>query len=201
MLQVNKNDLSQNKIISGYFERTKHMPYSEQLLYAFWKMHWPGILAYMDSTSRANAVEVRVPFADYRLVEYMFKVPYRHKLRWNSMNDWFQALFKSVPELSEKHDTSKYLMKKIFCPDLPDVIVKREKTAFPVPLEEWFTINKIKWIKTMLLSPNSKSRLVFDQKKLKAWIEDRESNKNDKEFGRKLYRLINLELWMRDYID
>ncbi len=161
---INRNDEYCNKAIQGFFNEVSGKSYKEKLLYVFWKMHWPGILAYMDSTSRATAVEVRVPFADYRLVEHMFKIPYRHKLRWNSIKDWFKALPKSVPQLSEKQDTSKYLMKKIFFPELPKTIVKREKIAFPVPLEEWFVVKKIDWIKKLLLSKNSKSKLVFDQK-------------------------------------
>jgi asparagine synthase (glutamine-hydrolysing) len=41
----------------------------------------PGLLHYCDAVSMAHAIEVRDPFLDYRLVEWLFRLPTEFKLR------------------------------------------------------------------------------------------------------------------------
>ena len=41
----------------------------------------PGLLHYGDAISMAHSIESRLPFMDYRLVEWMFRLPTAFKLR------------------------------------------------------------------------------------------------------------------------
>jgi asparagine synthase (glutamine-hydrolysing) len=71
-----------------------------------------GMLDRMDRTAYANSLEVRVPFCDYRLVEYVFNVPWSMKSR-DGRN---KALLR---------DASKGLV--------PESVNERPKSAFPSP--------------------------------------------------------------------
>jgi asparagine synthase (glutamine-hydrolysing) len=74
------------------------------------------ILLMTDRMSSANALEVRVPFLDHKLVEMMFTVPFSYKL----------------PGKDKKHMLKKYLMQH-----LPRDLVNRPKQGFGIPLQVW----------------------------------------------------------------
>lgn len=68
-----------------------------------------------DQFSMANALEVREPFFDYRLIEYVLQIPDKFK---------YSAMPKS-------------LLVDSLSPLLPDKIVHRKKMGFVVPYEQW----------------------------------------------------------------
>ncbi len=74
------------------------------------------LLVLTDRTSMANSLEVRVPFLDHKLVEFMFQVPSEFKIR---------GLQK------------KYILKQVFKDKLPKEILYRKKRGFSTPLSVW----------------------------------------------------------------
>lgn len=68
-----------------------------------------------DRMSMANSLEVRVPFADHRIFEYVYNLPARMKLGISSDN---------IP-------IEKYLLRKAFENELPKEVVYRKKSPFP----------------------------------------------------------------------
>jgi asparagine synthase (glutamine-hydrolysing) len=68
-----------------------------------------------DQFSMTHALEVREPFFDYRLIEYVLRIPDKIK----------------YPRYS------KSLLVEALAPRLPDEIVHRPKMGFVVPYEEW----------------------------------------------------------------
>jgi asparagine synthase (glutamine-hydrolysing) len=74
------------------------------------------ILLMTDRMSMANALEVRVPLLDHKLVELLFSVPFSYKL----------------PGLDKKFMLKSYLLKK-----LPRELVYRPKQGFGIPLQVW----------------------------------------------------------------
>lgn len=68
-----------------------------------------------DRTSMASSLEVRVPFADHRIFEYVYNLPARMKLGFNE----------------EGTPTEKYLLRKAFENELPNDVVYRKKSPFP----------------------------------------------------------------------
>ncbi|HVY60580.1 MAG TPA: asparagine synthase (glutamine-hydrolyzing), partial [Planctomycetota bacterium] len=74
-------------------------------------------LRYMDRMSMAHGLEVRAPFCDYKLVEYVTSLPARHRLR---------------------RTTSKYLLKRASRRWMPEAIARRKKVGFDSPIGEWF---------------------------------------------------------------
>lgn len=78
---------------------------------------WLGqaLLSKVDKISMANSLEVRTPFLDYRLVNYLFSVDSKLKVG----------------------NTNKYLLKKIASKYIPHEIIHRTKKGFNSPFNEW----------------------------------------------------------------
>jgi asparagine synthase (glutamine-hydrolysing) len=72
--------------------------------------------AKVDMMSMKNSLEVRVPFLDHRLVEYIFHLPGNLKLKGKKRK--FILL-----------ETFKYL--------LPPVVLKKPKWGFEMPISQW----------------------------------------------------------------
>lgn len=69
-----------------------------------------SLLERKDRMSMASGLEVRVPFADHRLIEYIYNVPWEFKYRDN---------------------TEKYLLRKAAQGILPDRVLYRKKSPYP----------------------------------------------------------------------
>jgi asparagine synthase (glutamine-hydrolysing) len=94
-----------------------HASLMNQALYLESRMRLPNLtLPLADTMSMANSVELRSPFMDHRLVEYVFSLPARFKMRG----------------LNEKH-----LLKRSFRNFLPPSICSRRKQPLAPP-GKWF---------------------------------------------------------------
>jgi len=198
MKAVADNDEHIKTMFRLKFIEARHRNFYDKISYVFETLHLPGLLLMMDSTAMAASVETRVPFVDHRLVQEMFNVPTRYKLRWKSIGHFLKALRKPADEISEVHDTTKFILKDLFKGEVPQEIIDREKMVFPVPLNDWFRNDFNKQMKKELLSKDSKIKMIFDQDKLKQWIEKKEKS-DDTRFGRKMWLILNLEFWLREY--
>ena len=77
----------------------------------------PTLLRYEDRNSMANSIESRLPFMDYRLVEWAIALP---------------------PHLKIRHGYGKYLLRKAMAPDLVSGIVEAKfKRGFDVGISSW----------------------------------------------------------------
>jgi asparagine synthase (glutamine-hydrolysing) len=86
--------------------------------YLDFKTYLPGdILTKVDRASMANSLEVRTPFLDYELVEWVSKLPSRVKL---------------------SRGEGKLVLKNALRPLLPESVLLRRKMGFAVPMDLWF---------------------------------------------------------------
>jgi asparagine synthase (glutamine-hydrolysing) len=74
------------------------------------------ILTKVDRASMMHSLEVRAPFLDIELVDFVRRIPWRYKLRGGQ---------------------TKYLLKKALEPLLPNDILYRSKKGFGVPIGSW----------------------------------------------------------------
>ena len=185
-------------IFKKYFERLGKSSYEKKISYVFIKLHLPGLLARLDNSSMFNAVEVRCPFLDYRLVNMVFNMPFKLKNPWRSKKDKKIAERKNCDEIAENYDVPKYLLKRIAEGRIPSEIIERKKQGFPLPLQKWFTEDFLEETEEILFSEESKIRMVMDIDNLKKWFENC-LKKNDKDFGQKLWMIVSLELWLREW--
>lgn len=110
----------------------------ENVFRFFHKYHVKGLLQRVDITTMYASVEARVPFLDHELIEFCYQyVPYDLKLRWNTEKDRELAQTQAAKSYSERLDKPKYLLRKYALELLPEIVVTRKKTGFPVPLNNW----------------------------------------------------------------
>ncbi len=103
-----------------------------------------GLLSKVDRVSMANSLEVRTPFLDYNLVNYMFSVQSELKVG----------------------NTNKYLLKKIASKYIPQEIIDRTKKGFNSPFNEWIQAEYKDEIIDLILRVNKQTNL-FNENYLK----------------------------------
>ena len=120
----------------------------------------------------ANSLEVRVPYLDHNIVEFMASVPPNWKYRLS---------------------TSKYLLKSLGKKYLPEKIVNRSKKGFGIPIANWFCTSLKDPLEEIVHNPNSFIHSVFEKKYTSALMKSHLARKND---NRKLlWTLFVLENW------
>ncbi len=145
-----------------------------QLLYLYNKLYLnEDILAKVDRASMGCSLEVRAPFLDYHVVEFVSRLPYSMKLNGSTL---------------------KYLLKKTFEDVLPTGIADSTKKDFNVPVAKWLK-GPLKEMAQDLLHPDKiKAEGFFNpQEVTKLWNEHL-VNKVDNR--KKLWTLLMFELWL-----
>lgn len=177
-------------LIIKEFEQNKN---DENVFRFFHKYHVKGLLQRVDTTTMLAGVEARVPFLDYKLVEFAYRnIPYDLKLKWRNIESIKQAVKLSAEDYSEQLDTPKYILKEIAKEYLPSEVIERKKVGFPVPLNNWFGLLE-KYAKEILndvfwLKKESVDELILESKK-------------NQRAGQIVWMFINIEIFRREYFD
>ena len=107
-----------NRLRSSYLEKiSDYQDFNDFLLTDVNLVLTNDMLTKVDMMSMANALEVRVPFLDHRVVEFAFSIP---------------------PEFKIDGSLRKRILKDSFRHMLPEEIFQRGKHGFEVPLLKWF---------------------------------------------------------------
>ena len=123
------------------------------------KTYLPGdICTKVDRASMAHALEVRSPFLDYELVEWLSSLP---------------------PNLKLHGREGKYVLKKAMEPHLPHDIMYRPKMGFAVPLGSWFRGPLRQHLREAVLGPRMLDSGYFDRRFLTTLVDDHQSGRND----------------------
>jgi asparagine synthase (glutamine-hydrolysing) len=135
-----------------------------------------SILVKVDRASMACSLEVRAPFLDYELVEFVMGLP---------------------AELKLKGFTSKYVLKKAMKPLLPKEVIERKKKGFGVPIAKWVK-GPLRELFEELLSPDRIRREGFlNPEYVTTLLQDHLMNKKDNR--KQLWTLLVWELWVSRY--
>jgi asparagine synthase (glutamine-hydrolysing) len=140
-----------------------------------------NLLHYGDAISMAHSLESRLPFMDYRLVEFAFTLPWQFKIH---------------------QEFGKYIHRKAMKGLVPDSILDSIlKFGFTTPISQFFKLSNNLNIKPkdILLSKKSLERGLFRQSGLIKLFDEHE--KSLKNHSTLLYRLLCVELWFREFID
>jgi asparagine synthase (glutamine-hydrolysing) len=149
-----------------------------QMLYIDTRANLPDdLLMVNDKTSMANSIETRVPFLDYRLVEFIESLPSNWKL--NGLE-------------------GKYLHKKAVEKWLPREMIYCKKKGFANPINDWLRVSMNKYVKDCLLTSDSSIKEYFNQDYVENLL--RLHNNNKEEYFRHIYLLISFEMWHRTFI-
>jgi asparagine synthase (glutamine-hydrolysing) len=137
-----------------------------------------GLLVKMDIATMAHSLEVRSPLLDHRFMELAAGLPGSWKLQAR---------------------TRKKIFKDALRPWLPDHILDRPKTGFGVPIGTWFRGELKNVPREILLDPRSLERGFFREARLRGIIDEHVAGVHD--HANKLWALIQLELWLRTFVD
>ncbi|HEX9655041.1 MAG TPA: asparagine synthase (glutamine-hydrolyzing), partial [bacterium] len=184
-------------LFADHFEKLHGLSQYQKYMWIFEKLHIVGLLGRVDTTTMATAVEARVPFVDHRLVEFALTIPVKYKMKWK---DQGAAALLNSDQISEVHDIPKYLLKKAYEPELPAEVIWRRKMGFPVPVHQWFGKEFNAFAKDLLLSARARERGVYNRAFIEKILGDASLFESHR-FGLKVWMLVNLELWFREYID
>jgi asparagine synthase (glutamine-hydrolysing) len=136
------------------------------------------ILMKVDKMSMAVSLETREPLLDHRLLEFAATVPASLKLRGS---------------------TSKYLLRRVLHNRVPRSIVERGKQGFEPPTGEWLGGPLAEMTDALLFDGRLRNRGLFSPRAIaKLWDEHRRGRRDHRE---RLWALVMLELWFREFID
>jgi asparagine synthase (glutamine-hydrolysing) len=139
----------------------------------------PALLHYEDRNSMAYSIEARVPFLDYRIVEFALSLDPSYKIR-GSWTKWIlrQATADLMP---------------------PKVTWRRSKFGYPTPMAHWLRRDPDReHVRSILFSREHWQRELVDPATLE-WLW--RQHQAGKDYSWILYRLLTTELWHRHYID
>lgn len=130
------------------------------------------VLPFMDRLSMAHSVEVRSPFLDYRIIEFVNSLPGTMKI---------------------KNGVNKYVHKLAVEPLLPTDILNRPKEGFVQPNYSWMRTILRPWVED-ILSPKRMARHgLLRPEPIQALIAAHYSGKND--HSAQIWNLLCFQVW------
>ncbi len=101
------------------------------------RINLESLLSRLDSATMLAGLEARVPYADHKLVEAMFRVPNVHKI---CVGRDEQAPCLAAAELELRGSLqSKRVLRAVAESHMPDMLAHRKKASFPTPVQAWLT--------------------------------------------------------------
>ncbi len=147
-----------------------------QVQYLDMKTYLAGdILTKVDRASMAHALEVRVPFLDHKLVEWVSGLPVDFKLRGSE---------------------GKFMLKRALEPYLPNDILYRRKMGFSIPLAEWFRGPLKEKLHVALRSQRMADSGLFDMAYLTRMADEHARGVRD--YSSPLWALLMFEAFLRN---
>lgn len=152
-----------------------HEAYFDKMTHFDFKCLLPALLHVEDRMSMAHGLESRVPLLDHPLVEFAATVPADVKFAGGD---------------------TKHLLKRAFANELPNEILhRRDKMGFPVPLKEWFAGDLQEFVQDIFHSQAARSRPFMNSNAVIANFQ------TAGQFSRKTWGLISLEMWHQVFHD
>lgn len=130
------------------------------------------VLPFVDRLSMAHSVEVRVPYLDYRVIEFANKLPGRLKVR--------NGVVKYVQKLA---------MEKL----LPSELLQRPKEGFVQPIYSWMRPSLSKWVsETLMALPKE----IFNMDYVEGLLEKHQLGHENE--NPKIWNLVCFGIWYQN---
>jgi asparagine synthase (glutamine-hydrolysing) len=175
-----RNQFNQDRLVEEVSLYEKEYPFKDRmtlLQYLDLRLYLQeAILVKVDRASMACSLEVRAPFLDYELVEFVMGLPSKLKL---------------------KGFTLKYILKKAMKGWIPDEVINRPKKGFGVPIAKWVKGPLKELFRDLLSSERIKREGFLNPEYVTTLLEDHLRNKRDNR--KQLWTLLVWELWADRY--
>ncbi len=131
------------------------------------------LLPKVDRMAMAHSLEVRSPFLDTDLAEFVFRLPPSHKLRGLSLKRVLKAAVRDL---------------------LPPSILHRRKRGFGVPLDRWFRSDLRSYVEGMLCGPDARIAHHCKGDSVRDLVARHQAGTN---LGHAVWTLLTLEVFLR----
>jgi asparagine synthase (glutamine-hydrolysing) len=165
------------------FEQVQHADFLNQMLYLDTKIFMVSLnLTYNDKMSMASSVEVRVPFLDRELAEFVaWNVPPDLKLR---------GFFRP---------TTKHIFRKAMQDVLPQEVLRQPKAGFAAPVDYWLAHDLKEMVDDLLCPSKIRERGLFRPEVVRRFVNEHRAGKQDRSM--QIWEFLTLELWMQAFLD
>jgi len=164
--------------LTGPAAADPHERRMREICHLFLTRFLPVLLDRKDRMSMAVGLEVRVPFCDHRLVEYVFGAPWSHKS--------FDGREKS-------------LLRAATADLLPESVVQRVKSPYPSPqdasYEQWLRVE----LAALLDRPDSPIAPLLNPDALREQLAEPIGHRSGLGARFQLEQILNLDAWCTDY--
>ena len=176
--QINGGDPRRGHL--DYFARVADADFLNQMLYVDTKAFMVSLnLTYNDKMSMASSVEVRVPFLDWKLVEWV---------AWN------------IPPVLKLHrGTTKHILREAMGPLLPAEVLTQKKAGFAAPIDYWLANDLRAMVDDLLSETTIRNRGLFNPQAVRQLIDAQRKGRED--WSAQIWQFLTLELWMQAFID
>jgi asparagine synthase (glutamine-hydrolysing) len=137
------------------------------------------ILVKVDRASMAASLEVRAPFLDTELMDFLLAVPASLKLK----------------RLRRKH-----LLRALMRDRLPAAIVDRRKFGFNAPVEEWIGTALAPLVREHLDPPRLAAAGIFDPRAVAGLVDAGLNGRGTGDQAHLLWKLLQFELWRQHWL-
>ncbi|MGH9471233.1 MAG: asparagine synthase (glutamine-hydrolyzing) [Terriglobales bacterium] len=136
------------------------------------------LLMRQDAMSMAASLESRVPFLDRHVVEFALRIPAHVQVRGL---------------------VGKQVLKAAVADLLPQSILNRKKAGFPTPWQVWLQGPGLVEVERLIAGPRAQARGLLRPEAVRALLDEQRRGRARNE--ERLWRLANLELWQRVFLD
>ncbi len=153
--------------------------FQSELYNEFFQSPLPGILQQYDRCSMAHGIECRMPFMDYRLVEFMFSLPNTSRVGGGYTKRILREAMKGI---------------------VPETIrTRKTKIGFNAPIVDWFRGPLRGWIRDIMVSRQFSESPFFDGKGLVQEFEDfLKTNKPSWNLAWKFWGAVHFTWWQQN---
>lgn len=165
------------ELVIDLYRRTLGFEFLDQLLYVYSKQWLPDdLLLKADKMTMAHSLELRVPFLDHSLVEFVASLPVDMKIRRTGRGAY----------------VTKYVLRKAFPDKIPPEILDRPKMGFPVPLHRLFQHELRDLAGDVFGGRSLRESGLFDTEKITALLRENEAGIDH---SARLWSLLVFGLW------
>lgn len=173
LLQVDRLYAETKDLYQGYPARA---PFS-RVFYLFARQFLADyILVKVDRCSMMHALEIRAPFLDTKVVEFVYRLPHWMKVRYGKR---------------------KYLLKQALKDLLPKDIMNRKKRGFLIPTSLWLKDLLRPLVEEFLGERHLRQQGLFQPGFVRQLL--REHNHGVADYRRELWTLLVLQLWLHHH--
>lgn len=163
----------------AHFPCTGRDPVRQRLMQDHAMTILPGLLHYGDAISMAHGIEARNPFLDYRLVEWMFRIP---------------------AEIRYANAETKWVLREYLRHHGQEAVGNRpDKKGYPTPVSKWLAANPGGGIEASMLDRQNPLLEWCDPAKVKRLFQQNREGKLAAEHH--LYKLVSARIWFDECIE